>query len=587
MCTEANLRETTPPALFMDRESWEELPEKLEDPFFRRLHESNLEALERLADVDEPDTQRRRLKNRLERAVVAWYLTRQQRYLRMAIEALELTCREDEQWRVTDDSIEMIRCANLATGELLYNAAFGYDALHPYLPDSLKRECVDAIVEKGLAAYLEGLRLEDWWVKCDFNWNSALHGNAGLAALTVRNEAPDLAERVLDEALCGLPYMIGNFPRGGGWIEGAMYCCTAMGHLTDFVVAYHRLTGKDLDLLKNRNFHDTITWLTCMQGGDGRTYNFSDAHAGRGGVALPHLFWWARILDRPDWAHALERHAHHGPASRSLFHDVAAFWYREPFQPTRPPERKPLRHFEGLDWLTWRGDRTWLAFRSGFNGGNHDNDDLGNFILGAGDERFLCDPGYGTYEASRHNCITVRRFEQTDCATARITRLEEFDGGFYLCCDIQEAFPHVTRHYDRHLLLADDEHLLLVDDVLGTDDIRTTVRSHLQTRLPCRETDEGWLIEGERNALRVINLSPAGWKRSDRWQPGRRHQHSITCLSWKRDYDRVHTVHATLLTFGDTDYEYSEDDAGLQVCIDGTTCRFAHRADGRLGFGGA
>ncbi len=581
---EPEVQPLTHPELFLDREGWEELPRKLEDPFFRGLHEANLAALEQFADEEEPSRGRRALKSRLERATVGWYLTREERWLQTALDALETCCREEQQWRVTDESVQMIRAANLATGELLYNVAFGYDALHPYLPDDLKRVCVEAIVEKGLAAYLEGLKLQDWWVRCDFNWNSALHGNAALAALAVHNEAPELAERVLREAKRGLQYMIDAFYPDGGWIEGVMYFCTALGHLTDFVSAYHRLSGDDMELLANRDVQDTITWKMYMWGGDGRAYNFSDMSEAPGG-GLPQVYWWARMLDRPDWTWDNDVRMSRSPGRGGLFGDVESFWYREMFPELRPPELKRLRHFKGIDWLTWRGERTWLAFRSGFNGGNHDNDDLGNFILGIDRERFLCDPGYGPKNASQHNCITVRGFEQTDCATARITRMEELDAGFYVCCDIQQAFPHATVHYDRHLLLLGDEHLLLGDDVQGRDRIRTTVRSYLQTRLPRRQTDEGWRIEGEHNRLRIIHLTDSGFFESDEWCGRRRRDPHINRFSWKNAYDSVHTVQWTLMTFGDPQLICELNERGLRLEVDGRTVVFTVR-NGRFHFEG-
>jgi len=587
MCAvEFNVRALQFPTFFLDRGEWEGLSEKLEDPFFERLHENNLRVLERLESEEDRRVGSRTLKNRLLRGTVAWYLTRRQRHLDLALAALETCCSRRDLWWVTDESVQMIRAANLSTGEMLYNVAFAYDALHPYLSDDQKRMCLDALINEGLAAYLKGLELHDWWEKCDFNWNSALHANAGLAALAIRDEDRELSDRVLREALTGLPYMIDAFYEDGGWIEGVMYFGTAIGHLTDFVAPYYRLTGDDLGLLSNRAVHDTITWRMYMWGGDGRCYNFSDVSEFYGGRGLSQIYWWARMLDRPDWTYEND----HGLDGRSrgagLFHDIDSFWYREAFQPTREPELEPLRHFKGIDWLTYRGDRLWLAFRSGFNGGNHDNDDLGNFILGFDDERFLCDPGYGPKNASDHNCIVVRRFEQADCATARIERLQELPGGFYLRCNIQQAFPFSTVHYDRHLLVIDNRHILLVDDICGRDRIRVTVRTHFQTRLPCRRTEEGWVIEGQKNRLRFIHLTPALFPEEDDWS----HRHDrnappIHRFSWKNEHDTVHMLQATLLTFGDPEFSHQISHERLRLTLDGRTYVLEGR-DGRFDLAG-
>ncbi len=571
------------PTLFLQGDEWEALPEKLEDPFFQRMHEANLAVCERLEAEPDRRVGSRPLKGRIQRGTVAWYLTRDERHLKLAIDALETACRSHDLWWVTDESTQMIRAANLSTGEMLYNVAFAYDALHPYLSDAQKQMCLDALVNEGLAAYLKGLELEDWWVKCDFNWNSALHANAGLAALAIRNHDRALSDRALAECLAGLPYMIDAFYEDGGWIEGVMYFATAMGHLTDFVQAYHRLSGDDMGLLSNRAVEDTITWRMHMWGGDGRCYNFSDVSEFYNGRGLAQFYWWADKLERADWVYENDRGLGGSGHGGGLFHDVESFWYRRPFPEAREPELEPLRHFKGIDWLTYRGDRLWMAFRSGFNGGNHDNDDLGHFILGFGEERFLCDPGYGPKNASQHNCIVVRRFEQADCATASIERLQEMPGGFYLRCNIQEAFPFSTVHYDRHLLLIDDEHLLMVDDVCGRDRVRVTVRTYFQTRLPVERTDEGFLIRGRQGRLRLIHLTPAMFFEQDDWE-NERHRHSdgvIHRFSWKRDRDSVHMLKATLLTFGDPEFSHEISHEGIRLTLGGRTYVLAAR-DGRF-----
>lgn len=569
-----------PPCLFLSGQEWERLAERIEDPFFARLHESNLRVLDAMAAESEtpadhrlpgqqPLTSSRGLKNRLLRQIVAWYITRREDYLEAARRTLQAAC-DSWAWWAPGSETGGIRCAGLHTGELMHVVSFGHDALYPYLDDDLRRHCMSALIDKGLAAYLAGIEVEDWWVKCDFNWNSALHGNAGLAALAIRQADPHLSEQALKLAVDGLPHLIKSFLPGGGYIEGVMYLGTAVGHLTDFVAPLYRLTGDDLGLTDNRDLEDTLTFQAHMCGGDGRTYNISDVNEGQAAL-LPHVFWWARRFGRPDltWVHENWWR----PAGRrsGLFHDIESFWYREPFQESQPPPHVRLRHYPTLDWLTYHGEHTWLAFRSGFNGGNHDNDDLGHFILGMDAERFLVDPGYGATLASQHNCITIRHQEQTDGATARIARIEELEGGFYLLCDASEAFPFVLNHYHRHLLLIDDAHLLLLDDICGREPIRNDMRGYLQTRLPAYITADGFRIQGRRDALEVKFLSDVGGLQSDQWHHKRT---LLTRLSWSDAYYRVHSVQPILLTFGEPDFSHELTADGFRLTLDGRTYSF-------------
>jgi hypothetical protein len=604
------------PCLYLDRDQWEQLPSRLEDPFFQALHERNLTTLagidesetideirEAFRSVEENRIPRRALKGVFQRSLVAWYLTKDEAHLQRARASLASACRSN-QWRVRPGQIAGLHAASLETGELLHLVASGFDALYPYLGDAERDECIDALVTKGLSAYLDGVRLRDWWLTCDFNWNSALHGNAGIAGLVVRHRDKALSDRALEAAVEGLPHMIRAFYPGGGYIEGLMYLCTAVGHLTDFVVPYHKFTGDDLGLLSNQALADTFTFLVEMHAGDGGAYNFSDIHESRGGTCLSQIYWWAQQFERPDWTADQDRkflnRGKHGRGGRrehrrgrsgddrprrrwrggGLFQDIESFWYREPFQEAEPHEPKPLVHFPGIDWLRWRGERTWLAFRSGYNGGNHDNDDLGTFILGIDEERFLCDPGYGAVKASQHNCVTLRRHEQTDGATARIVRLDELPGGFYLECDLREAFPHMLRHYRRHLLMIDGMHLLLLDDILGTR-VRIDTRGFFQTRLPVRIEDDGFVVDGQANTLRIHYLSDVDALQVVPWE----HGGDLNAMQWDDAWYRVHTVQPILLTFGEPDVDCDLSSERLEVRVDGKAFVF-ETEDGVLTFRG-
>ncbi len=567
-----NVVDPSGPRLFLSRDEWEKLSERLEDPFFRRVFDNCLEALRLLDEQkgrDITDVPRvlgtsaphrvspaRVLKNRLQRSAVAWYVTKEQRHLDFAAETLEYACLKME-WRIKP--WRGLRAADLHTGDLLYVAAFGLDVLGPYLSVAQEEVLVAALRDKGLAAYLDGVRLHDWWRHADFNWGTALHGNAGMAALAIQPYEPELAERVLAEAKDGIRYAIENFPAGGGWIEGIMYQSTTVGHLTDFVVPLYRLRGDDLGLLTNPNFHDSLTYRIYMTGGDGRPLNFSNSNERSLEWPLPHAYWWAQELARPDWAYFEDLHPKDWRDVHGLFHDTETFWYRVPHQKTALPELDRLRHFQGLDWVTWHGPKTWLAFRSGFGGGNHGNWDLGHFILGRGRERFLVDPGYGAQQTARHNAVTIRHRDQTDCATATIFRLRELENGFYLVCDLQPAYPHSLSVYRRHLLLIDDEHLLVLDDFTGRHGHRTTAKWHLQTRLPhewrpgrpdpadAGATQDGELVvRGEEAEMVVSFLAPIRFFEAKEWEW---HGSAVTTFSWREDWDHVHSIHPVLLSF--------------------------------------
>lgn len=572
--------------LYLDREEWEALPQKLEDPFFARLHRNNLSALADLqrhgipgspCDIpirlDQPEERRsshRALKNRLLRLVAAWYCTRDSSYLGQAEEVLQYAVLHPTLWLPEPDNDYAIRGADLRTGEMMHLVSFTCDALHPYLPPELHRRSLEAVRDIGLQAYLRGWDSGDWWCRCNFNWNSALHGNAGVAALALRHLDPDFSNLVLARALEGLRFLFRGFHQDGGWTEGFMYSDTALAHLSDFAIAYYRLSGHDLGLSSFTPFHLTLDWQRYLLAPDGRPFNFSNCNEFTEERGEAQIFWWADRLNRPDWAGLQERLLRSSRYSSGLFFDVEAFWFRRAFQPATNPAPERLRHFESLDWLFWRGDRTWLAFRSGFNGGNHNNLDLGHFILGREGERFFCDPGYGASQTHQHNAVTLRRHSQTDCTSARITELHPRpDGGFSLCCDLTACFPGLVRHFHRHLIMIGEEHLLVVDEIQGRRQ-RLGATWHWQTRQPIS-------VDGHRFAIapphgpQVIPLTDTTHLRILDW----RHDGPLKTISWRNAYDRVNCCHATLITFGHPEFSAEVAEGWLQIQIGEERFRFA------------
>ncbi|MFP4580221.1 MAG: hypothetical protein ACLFQ6_05775 [Candidatus Sumerlaeia bacterium] len=503
--------------LFLSQDEWEKLSDKRSDPYLDRIAENNMQVLdlleERVQNIGvytthwRSDPPWRILKARVLRRTAAWYLTRDEQHLEVLSDCVRWFS-SAENWQESWGK-PMLNHYGLTKGDMTYCLTFLLDACGKYLSDADRTALCDALRNLALAHYIEGFDAGEWWRHCDFNWSSATHANAALGALYIQPENPDLAAEVRRRAHDGLGFVIDNFPIGGGWTEGLMYQTTTMAHLSDYVMALHRVEGNDLGLSENRNFIDTLDYRLYMMGGDDKPVNFSNCNEGSGEYFMPQAFWWAKHLNRPDWMAFEEAHTKDFHDSHGLFHDIEAFWCR-PVNPEKAEARlKPLKHFKGLDWMKWTGEKTWFALRSGYNGGNHNNLDLGHFVFGAGEDRFLCDPGYGASATKQHNAAIFRGASQAVASTAEIIRLHPVGkGGFYLCCDLAETYPHVLAHYYRHVLLIDEEDLLVIDHALAKKGHRLGAKWNLQTRLPFEKSESGATFKGEQKTLQLQFLTP-------------------------------------------------------------------------------
>ena len=556
----------TPYCLFLSEAEWHALPDKLRDPYFAAIAATNLKALHLLGTThgatmldlpgtlgstdEQPEFRWRVLKNRLVRAVVAWYLTHEQPHLDFALATLDFFIASG----VGTTRFAHARChrADLKTGDEMYKVAFALDTLAPYM-GAERCARLRALAAAMLEAYLAGIDEKEWWRHAEFNWGTAVHGNAGLAALAIRPWQPALAAEALGRARAGVQYAIDAMPPGGGWTEGIMYMATMLAHLTDFVAALHRVDGDDLGLSAHRNVQDLLTSRIYLLGGDGLPINFSNCNETSAEWVLPHAYWWAQRCQRPDWTWFEDQHVKPWRDVHGLFHDVEAFWYRPAFPATHQPASVRSLYLSGLDWYVWHGERTWCALRGGCNGGNHNNRDLGHFIFGAGPDRFLIDPGYGAAAASQHNVFTLRGKDQVDCAQAPIFRHREHPGGFYLACDLTAAYTWCAAYCYRHVLLIDETHLLVIDDILGRAGKRNGATFHWHTRFPHELLDHGVRLQGTQAALTVRMLEPIHRINTEQWTwrglP-------ITSFSWHEAWDHVHSVHPVLFSLSDEPFTY-------------------------------
>ena len=543
-----------PRNLLMTEAEWSRLPELLQDDLFARVHENNEKAVAVIVEAsrenfwampgdlrDAASVRRnpwawRVFKHRLYRLAVSWRLTGLESSCREALRTVDELINPKQWCAIPELGLDY---ADLRTADLWVVASFALEALAPMLSPHQKAELLRLLTEWGLPAYLRGIEAGEWWRRANFNWGAALHGGAGIAALTVQEEVPELSAQVLKEVREGLRPVIANFPEGGGWTEGLMYMATTLGHLTDFVAALHRLTGDDLGLGGNRRLLAMLDSRPWLLGNDGEPINFSNLAQQTEEWRLPHAWWWADHCGRPDWAGFEAEFPRPWYETNGVFLDVELFWLRKPGQPSEPfREPRGLWHGRDLDWLSWKKGETWLAFRSGFNGGNHNNLDLGQIVMGYGRERVLRDPGYGAGKTGQHSCLTFQKHDQAACSEAKIFRAETYrESGhdwLYLCCDLTATFPGILLYHHRHLVVNSLGQLFLFDDALGKHGLRLGASGHLQFGRQLAGSDADWEVRDSPHNYQVRFLSPVNSVRTEEWVWRER---PVTTLAYKSLYD--------------------------------------------------
>ncbi|MCH2154829.1 MAG: hypothetical protein MK080_02375 [Opitutales bacterium] len=516
--------------LIMTETEWAGLNHKLQDPFFKKIHANNERACDIMiaqsrddfwnlsGDLNNADEERdnpyfwRIPKQRLIRFAVSWRLTGREDCLAEALRTVDVII--DPKYWITEPLWSGLKHADLRTADWWTSATFALESLAPVLSKKQESELVRCLVDWGLPAYLKGIEEGDWWRYSEFNWGPALHGSAGVAALAMQDIAPDLASEVLSAAKKGLQNTINYFPAGGGSTEGLMYQCTTLTHLTEFVSALYRLEGDDLGLKTQPRFRDGLDSRLWMLGGDQKPINFSNCYEYGGEWRFPGAYWWAQQCGRPDWAGFEDAFPRPWEDTNGIAFEVEAFWHRAVDQPATPWQQPVgLWHGRELDWLSWKRDKTWLSFRSGFNGGNHNNLDLGQIIYGVGTSRILGDPGYMASATAQHNCITFKRRDQTVDATAEILKAEEIPFGthwlLHVWCDLKSAYPHTLERHHRHVIAISDSTLIILDHAMGKGGQRINAHGYLQCMSAPKLEESKLSLETEQGDLAVRSHNSA------------------------------------------------------------------------------
>jgi hypothetical protein len=508
------------------------------------------------------------VKHRLLRFTVSWRLTGSERSLQEALRTVDALL--DQSFWTLKFAGAGLRHADLKTADLWFDACFAREVLASELNPAQSRGLEALLLEWALPAYLQGWADCDWWRHAEFNWGSAVHGCAGLAALSVRGLDPALSSRVLRKVREGIEFVTDAIPLGGGWIEGPMYEVTTWGHLTDFIAAHYRVTGDDFGLIGNRRVHDALDFRLRMLGLDQRPYNFSDSTEQSVEWSFPHGYWWARHCNRPEWAGFEDAYPKPWWDTHGVFLDLEALWMRKPHQPSQPyTAPSGLAHAREIDWLTWREGSTWFAMRSGWNGGNHCNLDLGHVIFGHGTERVLCDPGYGANATAQHNCVTVRGQDQLHNSRSRIFRTRRFgDQGrrvLYLCCDLSPTQPATVCYHYRHCIVGESGFLLLLDCLMARHGLRARAEGHLHFRQPLVLHDECIDLPESAHGFRARFLHPVRVPQTETWEWRQLAVHSVHFKAWPDD---AVTQVAVLLT--------RHDPAHATLSGHGRILRFSH-----------
>lgn len=399
--------------------------------------------------------------NAVQSLLWAYHLTGEDKYRQAAIAYIQV------RW----DKTKFGQWSEMGTGAV----ATAYDTLYHELTDE-QRAKMKAYLERALDQHLRNAN--GWLYNNPSNTVPAQCGAAGMAALALLWESPK-APRALEMTVSKLKtYAAQCFSPDGGYTEGTLYWGFGGSFYLAFAHAHYNTTG-DKSLIEHPRLKDQYRFAETILGGDGQQMPFNDTQPRF--YALPvctdlgvrygnDLLLW--LADHMMAIKAGGPNPHDiGVGARGVFLAFSVIFRGQQRGPEAFPGVPTLSYLDRMEWgvMRSRGEAFIPELVVGVKGSggplsHHKQNDLGSFMLYAGGEMLLIDPGYFQGGAREHTLPLVDG-KGPGHSGSQIAEAWE-DGPWRVMVVDSTAAYKLADRVRRTLVMRGDQAVVVLDDVL-------------------------------------------------------------------------------------------------------------------------
>ena len=417
----------------------------------------------------------------------------------------------------------------LDTAEMTHAFAVGYDGLWHEWSAEQRERLRTAIIEKGIHPAMDKFRGGTaWWNTSNNNWNQVCNGGIGMGALAIADHEPELAGRVLEKVMAGLPNSMRAYAPDGAGEEGVTYWSYAVRYGVPFLASLENSLETDFGLNQVEAYDKSGDYHIYMSGHKRWPFDFGDCSLRQSSV--PEHFWMARKYNIPRYA--WYRYAALADGQNGDIHDL--LWFDDSarnFDLKAMPLDKHFRGFECVSMRdTWRdGEGFAIAIQGGKNKGFHRHLDLGSFILEADGIRWIIDSGKerqayqrhknkaGRYDfyrlrAEGHNTLVINpdgSLDQDMEGDAPFVSFKSQPEQAKAVQDLTSAYAQRARKITRTFTLLRGKRFTVVDEISCKDPSQVWSFFHTAADVRLDPDARSATLESEGKELRVELASPA------------------------------------------------------------------------------
>ena len=295
------------------------------------------------------------------------------------------------------------------TGLFTAALAVAYDWYYDDWSEEMRGVIADAIVRHGL----EKAEPDAFWIHNGNNWSQVCHAGMAMGAIAVAERCPELAHRLVRDAVVTYHEAFDAYAPNGSFPEGPGYWHLATIWSVIAIESFRSALGSDYGLADLPGFKRGPKFIEAMTGPSGRLYNFGDCGSQRN--PHPEVWWFAREAGRPELVTQVERDKTiammRGPVEANDFSRNECFvpliWMADVPDPGKRPDEWVRSWTSGECTVpvvmmaspvgTNASDRLWVAMKGGSASLSHAHADLGSFVFEMLGERWAEDVSGGGY----------------------------------------------------------------------------------------------------------------------------------------------------------------------------------------------
>lgn len=489
------------------------------DPNWAKIHQAILSECDKMIDL--APLQRiqigRRLLDKSREALrrifylsYAYRVTKDKKYLQRAETEL-LTVSQFSDWNPSHF---------LDVGEMTMAVAIGYDWLHGDLQKSSLPIIQEAILKKGIEPSLDAKY--NSWLKASHNWNQVCNAGMTYGALAIYEDQPELAKKIIDRAIESIKLPMEDYNPDGAYPEGYGYWGYGTSFNVLFLSAIQRALGSEFGLSDGRGFLNTASYYQSMVGTSGKTFNYSDAGSGSGGVS-PAMFWFATRTKNPSLLYNEKRLLESGKVTlgRDRILPAAMIWgngfaFEKVTAPSQTLWVGQGKNPVAMMRSSWTDPNAiYVGLKAGSPSVNHAHMDIGSFVMDANGERWSMDLGMQDYESLEskgvklwgkeqdaerwqvyrynnyaHSTLTLNGELQRVEGYAAITSTTDKPIFMSATTDMTAVYKNVAASAKRGVVIVDSKYVVVKDELI-TGNKATTVKWTMVTPADVRITENG------------------------------------------------------------------------------------------------